>query len=67
MKSIFLGVVAPPSGDFDEQVFLRRVSEIQKYKQRSHNQNFNDSPETNTKLSVRLQQRLIDVAWKCDY
>ena len=47
---MFLGVVAPPSGDFDGKVFLRRVSETEQYKKTTHNQNFDDRAMTNTKL-----------------
>ena len=50
LKSMFLGVVAPPSGTFDGKVFLRRVSETKKYAKLTHNQNFDDRAETNAKL-----------------
>ena len=47
---MFLGVVAPPSGNFNGKVFLKRVSETTQYLKKTHNQNFDDRAATNAKL-----------------
>ena len=46
---MFMGVVANPvpERDFDGKIFLRRISKEEKYKKKSHHQNFTDDASLN--------------------
>ena len=52
IKSMFMGVVANPvpERDFDGKIFLRRISKEEKYKKKSHHQNFTDDASLNSIL-----------------